>query len=161
MKNANLESRLFLPSLFLPFALQLLGWAGTPLGRGPCAFGADPNPLEEPLGFYAQGLLWGICLQMALGFALLMLRLMNGRPLTSGPALAGGLAALTAAVYFLSRTTGLPVPSPLGWLWAPPEPADTVGLLVLAVWMGQIGLALRWERSPKEIGSGGLNEELA
>jgi hypothetical protein len=161
MKNANLGARLFIPALFLPFALQLLGWTGTPLGRGPCgAFGADPNPLEQPQGFYAQGLLWGICLQMALGFTLLMLQFMNSGPRTSGPprpwaALAGALAALTATAYVFSRTTGLPVPSPLGWLWAPPAPPDIVGLLVLTVWLGQIRLALRWGRSPEEVGSRG------
>ncbi|MCL6525974.1 MAG: hypothetical protein K6T57_03740 [Thermaceae bacterium] len=151
---------LLISSLFLPFALQLLGWAGTPLGQGPCGtLGLDP--LEAPQGFYAQMLLWGISLLMTLGFVLLMLRLMYNRPLSPAQArpwarLAGGLAGLTALVYLLSRIAPLPVPSPLGWLWAPPTPMDAVGGLMLAVWLGQMGLAWLWGQgvsSPRRLGA--------
>lgn len=137
--------------MFLPFALQLLGWARTPLGGGPCsAIGVDRLLLEQPQAFfYAQIMLWGICLLMATGFFLIMLALMHDGRIPAAQAnpfmrVALVLAFVTAAIYLLTHTLGLPSPSPLGWLVGTPEPWDVVGTLVLLVLLAIVWLGLRW-----------------
>jgi hypothetical protein len=137
--------------LFAPFALQLLGWAGTPLGGGPCgAIGIDQLMLEQPQAFfYAQIMLWGISLLMATGFFVLMLSFMHNGSIPKSQAqpflrVAVGIAVLTAAVYILTHTWGLPAPSPIGWLMSGPEPTDTIGVLILLALLLFIGMTLRW-----------------
>lgn len=137
--------------MFTPFALQLLGWAGTPLGGGPCgAIGIDQLMLEQPQAFfYAQIMLWGISLLMATGFFVLMLGFMNNGRVPGSQArpfvrISQAIAGLTALIYLLTRTTGLPTPSPIGWLISSPEPLDVIGVLVLVALTAQGFLALRW-----------------
>jgi len=148
------HDHLLITSMFLPFALQLLGWAGTPLGGGPCGSVFTAQVTDGQINFYPQLMLWGICLLMAKGFLLLMLSFMNGaevparqaRPIALFAAL---LAAFTALTYLLTRVTGLPVPSSIGWLLGSPEPLDTVGILVLLALFAHIGFALRRLYSPR------------
>ncbi len=137
--------------MFAPFALQLLGWAGTPLGGGPCgAIGSERLLLEQPQAFfYAQVMLWGIALLMTTGFFILMLGFMHQGHIPKSQAspflrLGLGIASFTALIYILTRTWGLPAPSPVGWLLSGAEPADAIGLLVLLALLVQIGLSLHW-----------------
>lgn len=137
--------------MFAPFALQLLGWAGTPLGGGPCGgIGLDQLMLEQPQAFfYSQIMLWGIALLAATGFFVLMLGFMNNGRVPGSQArpfvrISQAIAGLTALIYLLTRTTGLPTPSPIGWLMSSPEPLDVIGVLVLVALTAQSFLALRW-----------------
>ncbi|WP_299426305.1 hypothetical protein [uncultured Meiothermus sp.] len=137
--------------MFAPFALQLLGWAGTPLGAGPCgAIGMDQLMLEQPQAFfYAQIMLWGISLLMATGFFVLMLGFMHNGLIPKSQArpfllVALGVGGFTALIYILTHTWGLPAPSPLGWLISGAEPTDAIGILILLALIAQIGLTLRW-----------------
>jgi len=139
--------------MFAPFALQLLGWAGTPLGGGPCgAIGLEQLMLEQPQAFfYAQIMLWGIALLMATGFFILMLSFMNNGSIPKAQArpfvLAGqAIGGITALIYLLTRTTGLPAPSPIGWLISGREPIDVIGALVLVVLFAHSFLALNWQQ---------------
>lgn len=145
--------------MFAPFALQLLGWAGTPLGGGPCGgIGLDQLMLEQPQAFfYSQIMLWGIALLAATGFFTLMLSFMNNGTIPDSQArpfvrISQAIASLTALIYLLTRTIGLPTPSPLGWLMGSPEPLDVIGVLVLVVLTAQGFLALRWfsENKPRQ-----------
>ncbi|GIW24249.1 hypothetical protein [Meiothermus sp.] len=142
--------------MFAPFALQLVGWAGTPLGGGPCgAIGPDRFLLEQPQAFfYAQIMLWGISLLLATGFFILMLAFMHSNRVPKSQArpfvrVGLGLSTLTALIYLLTHTVGLPAPSPIGWLMSGPEPTDAIGILVLLALFGQIALALRWLAQPE------------
>ncbi|GEM82497.1 hypothetical protein [Meiothermus hypogaeus] len=137
--------------MFAPFALQLLGWAGTPLGGGPCgAIGLDQLMLEQPQAFfYAQIMLWGISLLMATGFFVLMLGFMHNGTIQKSQArpfllIALAVGSLTALIYVLTHTVGLPAPSPVGWLLGGAEPTDAIGILIFLVLLVQISLALRW-----------------
>lgn len=137
--------------MFAPFALQLLGWAGTPLGEGPCgAIGLDQLMLEQPQAFfYAQVMLWGISLLMATGFFVLMLGFMYNGTIQKSQArpfllIALVVGSLTALIYVLTRTVGLPAPSPVGWLMAGAEPTDAIGILIFLVLLVQISLTLRF-----------------
>jgi len=137
--------------MFAPFGLQLLGWAGTPLGGGPCGvFGQGRLMLEQPQAFfYAQVMLWGISLLLAVGFFMLMLSFMHSGSVPSSQArpfvqVGQAIGGITALVYLLTRTTGLPTPSPIGWLLSNPEPFDTIGVLVLLVLLTHNLLALCW-----------------
>ncbi len=147
--------------MFAPFALQLLGWAGTPLGGGPCgAIGLDRLMLEQPqVFFYAQIMLWGISLLMATGFFVLMLGFMHNGTIQKSQAQPFLLIALvvgsfTAVIYALTHTVGLPAPSPIGWLMSGAEPTDIIGILIFTVLLVQISLTLRWlvqsEPTPKK-----------
>ncbi|WP_337868854.1 hypothetical protein [Meiothermus sp.] len=143
--------------MFLPFALQLLGWAGTPLGGGPCgAIGIDQLMLEQPQAFfYAQIMLWGISLLMATGFFVLMLGFMHNGSIPKPQArpfllVAVGIGVFTAMVYILTHTWGLPAPSPIGWLMSGAEPTDAIGVLILLVLFLQIGMTLRWLKQTEE-----------
>lgn len=151
IKTSQLEPRLLIGLMFVPFALQLLGWSGTPLGGGPCgAISTNQLLLEQPqVFFYAQLMLVGICLLMTTGFLLLMLSFMQGGQLSLRQArllvgFAGWVALLTALLYLLTRTTGLPAPSSIGWLAGAAEPVDGVGILVGLALLAQSGLALHW-----------------
>lgn len=137
--------------MFAPFALQLLGWAGTPLGGGPCgAIGLEQLMLEQPQAFfYAQVMLWGISLLMATGFFVLMLGFMYNGTIQKSQArpfllIALVVGSLTALIYVLTRTVGLPAPSPVGWLMAGAEPTDAIGILIFLVLLVQISLTLRF-----------------
>jgi len=139
--------------MFAPFALQLLGWAGTPLGGGPCgAISADQFLLEQPEAFfYAQIMLWSIALLMATGFFVLMLGFMNQDKIPRNQArpfllMALGVGAFTALIYTLTRTIGLPTPSPVGWLHSGAEPTDAIGIMILLVLLLQFVITLRWLR---------------
>lgn len=144
--------------MFLPFALQLLGWAGTPLGGGPCgAIGLDQLMLEQPQAFfYAQIMLWGISLLLATGFFVLLLGFMHNGSIPKSQArpfllVAVGIGSFTAAVYILTHTIGLPAPSPIGWLMSGAETTDAIGVLILLVLLLQVGLTLRWLTQAAEI----------
>ncbi|MCS7058526.1 MAG: hypothetical protein NZ849_11065 [Meiothermus sp.] len=140
--------------LFLPFALQLLGWADTPLGGGPCGpIASERLLLEQPQAFfYAQVMLWGISLLLADGFFILMLAFMHNGMVPPAQARPFVLLALvvslfTASIYLLDRTLGLPVPSPVGWLLGGAEPVDVVGVLIVLVLLGQVVLSFGWLRT--------------
>lgn len=137
--------------MFAPFALQLLGWAGTPLGGGPCgAIGLDQLMLEQPQAFfYAQIMLWGISLLMATGFFILMLGFMHSGTIPKSQAqpflrIALVVGSLTALIYVLTHTIGLPAPSPIGWLMSGAEPTDAIGILIFIVLLVQISMTIRW-----------------
>jgi len=137
--------------MFAPFALQLVGWAGTPLGGGPCGpIGIDRLMLEQPQAFfYAQIMLWGISLLMATGFFILMLGFMHNGQIPRSQArpfvrLALGLGGFTTLVYILTHTLGLPAPSPVGWLLSGPEPTDAIGVLILLVLLVQMVMSSHW-----------------
>lgn len=139
--------------MFAPFSLQLLGWTGTPLGGGPCgAIGPDRWLLEQPQAFfYAQIMLWGIVLLMATGFFILMLGFIhNGKvpKAQASPFVWVGqiIGSLTALIYLLTRTTGLPTPSPLGWLLSGAEPIDALGAIILLVLVAHSVRALNWQK---------------
>ncbi|GIW31992.1 MAG: hypothetical protein KatS3mg071_2166 [Meiothermus sp.] len=139
--------------MFTPFGLQLLGWAGTPLGGGPCG-AISPNQwlLEQPQAFfYAQIMLWGLALLMATGFFILMLGFMHNGMVPKAQARpfvwAGQtISSLTALIYLLTRTTGLPTPSPLGWLLSGAEPMDALGVIILLVLVAHSVWALNWQK---------------
>ncbi len=144
--------------MFAPFALQLLGWAGTPLGGGPCgAIGIDQLMLEQPQAFfYAQIMLWGIALLLATGFFVLLLGFMHNGNIPRSQArpflwVAVGIGVFTASVYILTHTWGLPAPSPIGWLMSGAEPTDAIGILILLVLIAQIGLTLHWLAQTAEV----------
>lgn len=154
--------------MFAPFALQLLGWAGTPLGGGPCgAIGIDQLMLEQPQAFfYAQIMLWGISLLMATGFFVLMLGFMHNGTIPKSRAqpfllVALGVGGFTALIYILTHTWGLPAPSPIGWLMSGAEPTDAIGVLILLVLFVQIWMTLRWlgqaEATPQRVTSSQAN----
>ncbi len=154
--------------MFAPFALQLLGWAGTPLGAGPCgAIGIDQLMLEQSQAFfYAQIMLWGISLLMATGFFVLMLGFMHNGSIPKSQArpfllVAVGIGVFTAVVYILTHTWGLPAPSPIGWLMSGAEPTDAIGILILLVLFVLIGMTLRWlgqaEATPQRAASSQAN----
>jgi len=137
--------------MFAPFALQLVGWAGTPLGGGPCgSIGIDRLMLEQPQAFfYAHIMLWGISLLTATGFFILMLGFMYNGQIPRSQArlfvlLALGLEGFTTLIYILTRTLGLPAPSPVGWLLGDPEPTDAIGVLILLVLLVQMVMSLHW-----------------
>lgn len=136
--------------MFVPFLLQLLGWAGTPLGGGPCGgITSAQLLLEQPQAFfYAQIMLWGICLLMANGFFLLMLSFMNNGDIPIAQAkpfviVAIMLATLVGLIYLFTRTTGLPTPSPLGWLMNGADGADFLGIVVVVVLAVLVALGIR------------------
>lgn len=137
--------------MFAPFALQLLGWLGTPLGGGPCGeLGPGQMMLDLPgKFFYAQIMLWGISLLLATGFFIVMISLMHPQGIPRAhvkPFLQLGLAIslIVALIYTLTRTWGLPAPSPLGLLWTGGEPIDAIGILILLVLVGNSVLIARW-----------------
>ncbi|MCS7069066.1 MAG: hypothetical protein RMK51_10905 [Meiothermus sp.] len=144
--------------MFAPFALQLLGWAGTPLGGGPCgAIGLDQLMLEQPQTFfYAQIMLWGISLLMSTGFFVLMLGFMHNGSIPKPQAqpfllISLAIGSSTALIYALTHTVGLPAPSPIGWLVGGAEPTDAIGILIFVVLLAHCVLTLRWLMHTKPI----------
>lgn len=127
----------------LPFLLQLLGWAKTPLGGGLCgAFGSsDPFSAQA---LYAQFFLFGMALQAGFAFFLILIDL--GLLAEDSPAvrrvygvglwLNGGILALFVA----TRSVGLPFPTALGWLRGDPTPLDGVSVLMALCSLVLIGL---------------------
>ncbi|MDX2005683.1 MAG: hypothetical protein SFU83_10435 [Meiothermus sp.] len=138
-------------AMFAPFALQLLGWAQTPLGGGPCgAIVVSKYLLEQPQAFfYSQILLWGIALLMAVGFFLVMLAFMGDGRVRFEQAkpfvlTAAGIALMLELIYLGTRLVGLPAPSPVGWVVGATEPLDVVGVLFALIVAGLLTLCARW-----------------
>ncbi|GAA5334135.1 MULTISPECIES: hypothetical protein [Thermus] len=122
--------------LTLPFFLQLLGLGDTPLGGGLCGEvfrQKDPALALQTPGFW-YGLLFMLLLALELGYglSLLLLPLLEVRLgpawLRTGRFLVGALLAL----FFLTRTTGLPLPTPTGVVLEP-APLDPLSLLLVGL----------------------------
>ncbi|WP_276953639.1 hypothetical protein [Allomeiothermus silvanus] len=134
---------------FLPFLLQLLGWAKTPLGGGLCgAFGFfDPFSAET---FYAQFFLLGMALQAAFAFFLILIDL--GLLDEESPAVWRAnrvglwLNGAILAFFILTRSVGLPFSTPLGWVWGNTTPLDGVSILMAACSL--VLIVLLWSGSP-------------
>ncbi|KGQ22588.1 hypothetical protein [Thermus filiformis] len=121
--------------LILPFFLQLLGFGETPLGGGLCGelFRGKDLPLAlQPPGFWL-GLLFMLLLafQMGLGGLFLLLPLLEVRPSPFFLRLGRGVAFTLVLLFLLSRTLGLPLPSPQGLVLAV-APLDPLSLLIVA-----------------------------
>lgn len=121
--------------LILPFFLQLLGFGETPLGAGLCGevFRGRELPLTlQPPGFWL-GLLFMILLtlQLGLGGLFLLLPLLEVRPSPSFLRLGRGVAFTLVLLFLLSRTLGLPLPSPQGLAFTA-FPVDPLSLLIVA-----------------------------
>ena len=138
-------------AMFAPFGLQLLGWAQTPLGSGPCS-AMTPGRwlLEQPQAFfYSQITLWGIALLMTTGFFLILISMMGeglvrfsqAKPFVLVAALIGGALEL---IYLGTRLIGLPAPSPIGWLVGSTEPIDVIGILFATVIAALLAMCVRW-----------------
>lgn len=124
----------------LPFLLQLLGWAKTPLGGGLCGgFGAsDPFSAQA---LYAQFFLFGMALQAAFAFFLILIEL--GLMAEESPAVWRVGLWLNGAIltlFVLTRSVGLPFPTPLGWLRGDAAPLDGVSVLMAACSLALMGL---------------------
>jgi hypothetical protein len=133
----------------LPFLLQLLGWAKTPLGGGLCgAFGSfDPFSAQA---LYAQFFLFGIALQAGFAFFLILIEL--GLLAQESPAVRRvygvglWLNGAILALFLLTRSVGLPFPTPLGWLRGDSTPLD--GVSILMALCSLILMRLLWSGSP-------------
>ncbi len=122
--------------LALPFFLQLLGFGATPLGGGLCGEvlrGRDLAFGLQPPGFWL-GLVFMLLLafQLGLGALFLLLPLLEARPSPFFLRLGRGVVLALVLLFLLSRTLGLPLPSPQGWVIAS-QPVDPLSLLIVGV----------------------------
>jgi hypothetical protein len=121
--------------LALPFFLQLLGFGSTPLGGGLC--GELFRGRETPLALQGAGFWYALVFMMLLlgqlGYAgLLALAGFLELPplwLRSIYRLGSYYAAGMTLLFVVTRTTGLPVPAPQGWVLGDVAPVDLLGLL--------------------------------
>ncbi|WP_174720028.1 MULTISPECIES: hypothetical protein [unclassified Meiothermus] len=128
---------------FLPFLLQLLGWAKTPLGGGLCGALGPLDPFSAQ-ALYAQLFFLGMALQIAFAFFLILIDLglmaernpAVPRVYRSGVWLNSGILAL----FLLTRSLGLPFLTPLGWLQGDTAPLDGVSALMAACSFVLVGL---------------------
>lgn len=121
--------------LILPFFLQLLGFGEIPLGGGLCGEvlrGRELPLALQPPGFWL-GLLFMVLLtlQLGLGGLFLLLPLLEVRPSPFFLRLGRGVAFTLVLLFLLSRTLGLPLPSPQGLAFTT-FPADPLSLLIVA-----------------------------
>lgn len=121
--------------LALPFFLQLLGFGNTPLGGGLC--GELFRGRETPLAFQGAGFWYALAFMMLLlgqlGYAgLLVLAGFLELPslwLRSVYRIGAYYAAGMTLLFIVTRTTGLPVPAPQGWVLGDVARIDFLGLL--------------------------------
>lgn len=130
-------------ALFMaPFFLQLLGPGNTLLGGGLCGelFGN-----ETPLGLQGAGFWYAVLFMMLLGFQLmyggflLLAKLLEMPGSLEQGTYKGGLwlVGLVTLLFVLTRTTGLPYPSPQGFALGDTAPVDALSLILLGCsWAG-------------------------
>jgi hypothetical protein len=119
-----------------PFFLQLLGLGNTWLGGGLCGelFGND-----TPLGLQGAGFWYAVLFMMLLGFQLMYGGfLLLGRLLELPASMERGtykggiwLVGLITLLFVLTRTTGLPYPSPQGLALGDTAPVDLLSLMLM------------------------------
>jgi hypothetical protein len=119
-----------------PFFLQLLGLGNTLLGGGLCGelFGND-----TPLGLQGAGFWYAVLFMMLLGFQLmyggflLLARLLELPAGMEQGTYKGGvwLVGLITLLFVLTRTTGLPYPSPQGLALGDTAPVDLLSLMLM------------------------------
>jgi hypothetical protein len=122
--------------LMAPFFLQLLGLGNSALGGGLCGelFGN-----ETPLGLQGAGFWYAVLFMMLLGFQLmyggflLLARLLELPASMERGAYTGGLwlVGLMTLLFVLTRTTGLPYPSPQGLALGDTAPVDLLSLMLM------------------------------
>lgn len=122
--------------LVAPFFLQLLGLGNTLLGGGLCGelFGND-----TPLGLQGAGFWYAVLFMMLLGFQLmyggflLLARLLELPAGMEQGTYKGGvwLVGLITLLFVLTRTTGLPYPSPQGLALGDTAPVDLLSLMLM------------------------------
>ncbi|GIW31185.1 MAG: hypothetical protein KatS3mg071_1359 [Meiothermus sp.] len=130
-----------------PFFLQLLGFGNTFLGGGLCGelFGN-----ETPLGLQGAGFWYALLFMMLLGLQLmyggflLLARLLEMPAGMERGAYQGGiwLAGLIILLFILTRSTGLPYPSPQGLALGDTAPVDLLSLLLVGC--SGVGGLLLW-----------------
>jgi len=129
-----------------PFFLQLLGFGDTFLGGGLCGelFGN-----ETPLGLQSAGFWYAVLFMLLLGFQLmygiflLLTRLLEmPASMERGTYLVGiWLVSLITLLFILTRTTGLPYPSPQGLALGETDPVDPLSLILIGcTWVGGLFL---------------------
>ncbi len=133
---AHPQARWAAALLILPFFLQMLGFGQSILGGGLCGelFGN-----ETPLGLQGAGFWYALVFMMLLGFQLmyggflLLARLIEMPANMEGPTYRGGvwLVGILLMLFLLTRTTGLPYPSPQGLALGEPVPADPLSLILV------------------------------
>jgi len=122
--------------LMAPFFLQLLGMGNSVLGGGLCGelFGN-----ETPLGLQGAGFWYAVTFMMLLGFQLmyggfLLLARLLELPASMEPGTYKGgiwLVGLITLLFILTRTTGLPYPSPQGLALGDTAPMDLLSLVLM------------------------------
>lgn len=112
--------------------------------------------------FYAQIMLWGISLLLATGFFIIMMSLMHPQGIPRAHVklflqLGLSISLIVALIYTLTRTWGLPAPSPLGLLWTGGESIDAIGILILLALVSNSILMTRWlyQKPPPVLGNSG------
>lgn len=143
--------------LALPFFLQLGGLGGG-LGGGLCGelFANKDTPLVQQSSGFWYGLLFmfWLAFQLAYGGLLLLASLIE-MPGEYEPALYGfgsWLIGLLGLLFVLTRSTGLPHPSAVGFVWGDPAPADVLSLVLvgLSVVGGVLLVLLKRKQPAKE-----------
>jgi amino acid permease len=130
--------------LMAPFFLQLLGMGDTFLGGGLCGelFGN-----EIPFGLQGAGFWYAVMFMMLLGFqlmygAFLLLTRLLEMPdsMERGTYLSGiWLVGIITLLFILTRTTGLPTPSPQGLALGETAPVDPLSLILIGCsWAGAL-----------------------
>lgn len=128
--------------LIAPFFLQLLGVGDTFLGGGLCGelFGNEiPFGLQEAGFWYAVMFMMLLMFQLMYGAFLLLTRLLEIPGSMERGTYLGGvwLVGLITLLFILTRTTGLPTPSPQGFALGAPAPVDPLSLILIGCsWMG-------------------------
>ncbi|RDI94474.1 hypothetical protein DV704_11885 [Meiothermus sp. QL-1] len=145
--------------LMAPFFLQMLGFGQTFLGGGLCGelFGD-----ETPLGLQGAGFWYAVVFMLLLGLQLmyggflLLARLLELPPsMERGVYGTGvGLVGFLTLLFLLTRTTGLPYPSPQGLAIGETAPADPLSLILVGCSVAGAALLLGLLRSssPSENG---------
>lgn len=132
--------------LALPFFLQLLGFGSTPLGGGLC--GELFRGRETPLALQGAGFWYALVFMMLLlgqlGYAglLALAGFLELPPAWLRSIYRIGLyyAAGMALLFVVTRTTGLPVPAPQGWVWGEASAVDLLGLLGVGLTLAAGGM---------------------
>ncbi|MCS7059442.1 MAG: hypothetical protein NZ849_01130 [Meiothermus sp.] len=137
--------------LMAPFFLQILGFGQTFLGSGLCGelFGN-----EAPLGLQGAGFWYAVLFMLLLGLQLmyggfLLLARLLELPKSMEPGLYAtgvGLVGLLTLLFLLTRTTGLPYPSPQGLAVGETAPLDPLSLILVGSSLGGALLLLGLKR---------------
>lgn len=134
--------------LALPFFLQLLGMGNTPLGGGLCGevFQAKDMALalQTPGFWYGLLFMFLLALQLGFGLSLLLLPLLEVSLGASWIRFGRYLVGTLVLLFLLTRTVGLPIPGPGGWILER-APLDALSLLLAGLSLAG-GLLLRENR---------------